>query len=245
MSGHSHWSGIKYKKTIADAQRSKAFSKLSREITVAVREGGENQNFNPRLRSAIEKAKSMKMPADNIERAIKRGTGEIEGSKLESVLYEALGPGGIAIIIEGITDNKNRAINEVKQTLNQNKGKLIREGSIKWMFEKRGVITVKRDEKMIKNKEQQEELELKAIEAGAEDVRWHNNTLDIYTKTDELEKVKNKIEETGIKIQSSSLEWIAKKEIDIPEKDRNDCQKLFEALDRLEVVQEIYSNLKN
>ncbi len=137
MSGHSHFASIKHKKAITDAKRSKIFSKLSREISVAAREGGGDPNFNPKLRTAIEKAKEFDLPAENIERAIKRGTGEIESAKLESVIYEAYGPGGIAIIIEGITDNKNRALAEIKQILNQNGGKLVGEGGVRWMFERK------------------------------------------------------------------------------------------------------------
>lgn len=244
MSGHSHWSGIKYKKSIADAQKSKAFSKLAREITVSVREGGDNQNFNPRLRAAIEKAKSIKMPADNIDRAIKRGMGEIEGSKLESVTYEILGPGGVAIIVDGITDNKNRSLNEIKQILNQNNGKLVSEGSIRWMFEKKGVILVNNKQEIIDNKKR-EEIEIKAIESGAEDTYWQENKLlYIYTKPEELEKVKDNLIREKIKIESSALEWVAKKEIKVDEKTKNSCQKLFEALDNSETVQDIYSNLK-
>lgn len=137
MSGHSHFKSIKYRKGLADKKRGVAFSKLSREITIAVREKGGDPNFNPRLRTAIERAHDFNMPADNIEKAIKRGTGELEGAKLEEVLFEAYGPGGIAIIIEGITDNKNRTLAEIRQTLNQNGGKLIGEGGVRWMFDRK------------------------------------------------------------------------------------------------------------
>jgi len=142
MSGHSHWKSIKYQKTVADAKRSQAFSKLAREITVAAREKGGNPEFNPVLRIAIEKARSINMSTDNIERAIKRGTGEIGGATLEEITLEAYGPGGIAIIIEGITDNRNRTFNEIKQILNQYNGKLVESGSVKWLFERRGCIVI-------------------------------------------------------------------------------------------------------
>ena len=137
MSGHSHWHSIKYQKTAADAKRSKVFSKMAKEIAVAAREGGGNPEFNSKLRLAVEKAKALNMPAENIERAIKRGAGELEGVQLESVIFEAYGPGGIAIIIEGITDNRNRAMGEIKQILNQNGGKLVGEGGVKWLFERK------------------------------------------------------------------------------------------------------------
>jgi len=243
MSGHSHAKTILHKKQITDAKRGKIFSKLSRQISVARREGGANPEMNPKLRLAIEQARSFAMPKDNIERAIKRGSGELKGAKLEEVIFEAYGPEGIAIIIEGITDNKNRALAEIKQTLNQYKGKLVGEGSVKWMFERKGVITLgMRNQGEYRNNK--EELELLAIEVGADDIFWHNDILDIYTKIEDLEKVKKNLEEKGIKIESATLDWVAKEQIEVGEKEKETCQKLFEALDENEAVQEIYSNLK-
>ncbi len=188
MSGHSHWSKVKYKKGVADAKKSQAFSKMARMITVAVREGGADPVTNSKLRLAIELAQRINLPKENIERAIKRGTSEQEGVRLESVLFEAYGPGGIAIIIEGITDNKNRTLGEIRQILNQNGGKLVSEGSVKWMFERKPTVPTQEKE--------------------------------------------------------GCLEWVPKYEIEISEKDKEACQKLFEALDENEAVQEIYSNLK-
>lgn len=183
MSGHSHFSSIKHKKALTDAKRSKVFSKLASQILVAAREKGKDPDTNPRLKIAIEQAKEANMPSDNIERAIKKGTGELASEKLEEFLFEAYGPGGVAIIIEGITDNKNRSLGEIKQTLNQYGGKLVGEGGARWLFER------------------------KAVEQG-------------------------------------SLEWVAKQEMEVPEKDKENLQKLFEALDENDSVQEIYSNLK-
>jgi len=243
MSGHSHWHSIKYQKTAADAKRSKAFSKMARLITIAAREGGGDPSSNSKLRLAVEQAKALNMPKDNIERAIKRGTGELGGEKLEAVTFEAYGPGGIAVIIEGITDNKNRTLGEIKQILNRGGGKLADQGSVKWLFERKGVITINFQ---IPNSkfQKKEELELAAIEAGAEDIYWHNDSLDIYTKPEELEKVKRNLEEKQIKIDSASLDWVAKNTIELDEKTKEACQKLFEALDENEAVQDIYSNLK-
>ena len=184
MSGHSHFKTIKYKKGAADAKRSNLFSKMSREIIIAAKEGGD-VNFNSKLRIAVERAKEYNMPKENIERSIKKGTGQLPGEILESIILEAYGPGGTAIIIEGITDNKNRALGEIKKILIQNNSKLVGEGGVRWMFER------------IINKE------------------------------------------TG------SLEWLAKQDIEISEKDKEACQKLFEDLDENETVQEIYSNFKN
>ncbi len=243
MSGHSHFSSIKHKKATTDAKRSKIFSKLSQLISVAAREKGGEPETNPKLRLAIDQAKAANMPSDNIERAIKKGTGELGGEKLEEVLFEAYGPGGLAIIIEGITDNKNRVLSEVKQILFQYNGKLAGSGSVQWLFERKGCITISPDEQPPENKSK-ESLELTAIESGAQDIYWHNDNLDIYTRPEELEEVRKNLEEKGIKIDSTSLDWIAKEELDLPEKDKESCQKLFEALDENDSVQEIYSNMK-
>jgi len=244
MSGHSHAKTIKREKNITDQKRGQIFSKMARLISVAAKEGGPNPETNSKLKLAIDAAKNYNLPKENIERAIKRATGELPGERLEEVLFEAYGPGGIAIIIEGITDNKNRALGEVKQVLNQKGGKLVGEGAVKWMFERKGCITLRianLDELRIKNKE---EVELKVIEAGAEDLSWHEDTLDIYTKPENLEKVKKSLEEKEIKIEAASLDWVAKEEIEVEEKTKEAAQKLFETLDELDSVQEIYSNLK-
>jgi len=237
MSGHSHWAKIRYSKKLVDTQKGKAFSKMARLITVAAREGGDPEK-NPKLRLAIEKARAINLPRENIERAIKRGTGELAGKTLEEVLFEAYGPGNIALIIEGITDNKNRATSEVKHVLNQYNGKLVGTGSVRWLFERKGVITV------LQKDFKREDIELKVIDAGAEDFLWKENVLEVYTKIGELEKVKKNLIEKGIKIESSTLDWVAKEEILIPEKEKSLAEKLFLALDQADSVQEIYSNLK-
>ncbi len=245
MSGHSHSKTIRHAKNISDQKKGQMFSKLARLISVAVKEGGPNPETNSKLRLAFEMAKEINMPKDNVERAIKRGSGETVEEKLEEVLFEAYGPGGIAIIIEGITDNKNRTLGEIKQVLNQNNGKLVGEGSVKWMFERKGCLTINAQflisNSQIKNKE---ELEMMVIEAGAEDIYWHEELLDVYTKIEDLEKIKKNLEERGIKIDSVSLDWVAKEEVSTDEKTKEACQKLFEALDENEAVQEIYSNMK-
>ena len=187
MSGHSHWKTIKFKKGAADAKKGQVFSKISREIAMAAREGGGDTTFNNKLRMVVEKARAFNMPADNIERAIKKGTGELEGGALESVLFEGYGPGGVAIMVEGITDNKNRTFNEIRQILNQNGGKIVSEGGVQWMFDRKGEITV--------SSENKEEAELAAIEAGADDVALSRDLLDVYTKPEEIEKVKKGLEE--------------------------------------------------
>lgn len=241
MSGHSHWKKVKHKKSITDAKRGQVFSKMARVLAIAAREGGADPETNSKLRLTIEQAKAMNLPKDNIERAIKKGVGETGETRLEEVLFEAYGPGGIAIIIEGITDNKNRALGEIKQILSQHNGKLAGEGSVKWLFERKGVVIIEAENQTPQLKE---ELELKAIESGAEDVLWRNGFLEIYTKVNDLENIKNNLEKQGQKIESVFLAWIAKEEIEIEEKQKQACEKLFESLDESDSVQEIYSNLK-
>lgn len=241
MSGHSKWKNIRYKKELADAKKSKAFSKMARQITIAVREGGADPNLNPKLRLAIDRAKFINLPKETIEKAIKRGTEKLQGARLEKIILEAYGPGNIAIIIEGITDNKNRTLNEIKQILNQHNGKLVSEGAVRWLFERKGVIEVESRKYPDKKREN---LEMIAIESGAEDIYWHNSLLDIYTQPEQLYEVKNNLEQRGIKPESASLDWVAKELISVGEKEKEACQKLFEALDQADSVQEIYSNLK-
>ena len=243
MSGHSHARTIKHQKTITDQKRGQMFSKMARAISIAVKEGGPNPETNTKLKVAIEQAKGFNLPKENIERAIKQATGGAEGANLEEVLFEAYGPGGIAIIIEGITDNKNRTLGEIKQIFTQNNGKLAGSGSVKWMFERKGCLEVQTGRERYKDKKK-EDLELLVIEAGAEDIYWHNDVLDVYTKPEELEKVKKNLEEKGIQAESATLDWVAKEQIELDEKTKEACQKLFEALDENEAVQEIYSNLK-
>ena len=243
MSGHSHFSTIKRKKEVTDAKRGKVFSKLARQILIAAKEKGADPETNSNLRMIIEKAKGLNMPKENIDRAIKKGTGELEGEKLEEIMYEAYGPGGIAIIIEGITDNKNRTLSEIKQTLNQYQGKLADSGSVKWMFERKGAIIL--DKEQTTN---QGDLEMKVIEAGAEDFLWIKQEegvyLEIYTKVEDLEAVKKQLENQGVKIETAGLDWIAKETMKLDNKQKNTAEKLFEELDENDAVQEIYSNFE-
>jgi len=242
MSGHSHAKTVKRQKELDAKKRGKVFSKVTRLISVAVKEGGSNPDTNPKLRLAFETAKKWNMPKENIERAISRMSGESSTESLEEVIFEGFGPGGIAVMVEGITDNKNRTIGEVKQIFNQNQGKLAGEGAVKWLFEKRGAITIKPKEQLkMKNKD---ELELTAIESGAEDIYWYDDTLDVYTKPDDLEAVKQKLEEKEIKVDSTSIDLVPKEEVSLNDADKAACQKLFDALDENDSVQNIYSNLK-
>jgi len=235
MSGHSHFATIKHKKEAEDKKRGKIFSKLSRLISMAAREG-KNPEKNTKLKQAIDEARKFNMPNDNIERAIKRGSGEIEGRDLQEVIYEALAPEGVKMIIEGITDNKNRTFTAIKQVLLKYKGKIAGEGSLKWLFERKGLIIL---ENPLKN----EELELKIIDSGAEDFKWtEEGNIEITTKPEELEKVKEKLKKEGIEIESSSLGWEPKEEVEVKNKEK--YQNLFEDLLNEDDVQEIYSNIK-
>lgn len=238
MSGHSHAKTVARVKNATDEKRSKAFSKMARVIIVVAKEGGGDPNTNSKLRTAIEQARTFNMPKDKIERAIKKGTGEIEGGRLESITFEAYGPNNIAIILEGITDNKNRTLAEVKKILHQYNGKLAGEGSVKWMFKRKGTILVNNEQGTMGK----EELEIDAIDAGAEDILEQDDFVIIYTKPDELEKVKKALEEKSIKIESSSLDWVAKESIEMENKES--LEKLFDALDDNDDIQNIYSNLK-
>jgi len=243
MSGHSHARTVKSKKEADAKKRSQIFSKMTRLISVAVREGGSNPETNAKLRMAIDNARSFNMPNDNIERAIKRVSGEEGGGQLEEFIFEAYGPANTALLIEGITDNRNRALGEVKKILGQYNGKMVKEGAVKWMFERKGCITIDPTSQP-ETLQSKEKLELMVIEAGAEDFEWRNDNLDIYIGVENLETVKGSLEEKGVKISSSALEWKPKEEIDLGEKEKNSCQKLFEALDENDNVQDIYSNLK-
>jgi YebC/PmpR family DNA-binding regulatory protein len=237
MSGHSHFHNIKIKKGAEDAKRSKIFSKLSKEISVAAKDGGSDTTFNAKLRSVVEKAKAMNMPADSIDKAVKKGSGELAGFTYEEYLLEAYGPGGSAVMIEGITDNKNRTLGEIKLIINQKGGKTVNEGGIKWMFEKKGVISL---DAVNKNKE---DLELTAIEAGADDIEWQEDTLYLYTKAEDLEKTKKALEEKGLKIESSNLEWVANESLAAGDDVKEKFQKFYESLDEHDDVQNIYTNI--
>ncbi len=215
------------------------FSKIARMITVAVKEGGGDPNANSKLRMAVEKGRSINMPADNIERAIKKGSGDIEGAKYEEVVFEAYGPGNIAVIIEGVTDNKNRTLSEIKQILERGGGKMVAEGAVRWVFERKGIIALPLPSDLAKK----DDMEMAVIEAGADDISWRDDGLIVYTAVDSLEAVKKKIEGQGLKIESSSWELVAKEYVAVSPKEKEAAEKLFELLDENDAVQEVYSNL--
>ena len=236
MSGHSKWSKIKRKKANADAKRGKIFTKIIREITVAARNGGADPNTNPRLRAAIDVARSVNMPNDNIERATKRGTGELEGQILEEVTYEAYGPHGVAILIETVTDNRNRTTSDIRRILSKHNGNLGSKGSVGWQFHAQGIISV--DAK----KYEEDTIIAYALEGGASDVKQEEDIHQIIVSTEDFMKFKNILENNNIEILSSELTKIPQSTVTLSEKEAEKALKLYELLDDLDDVQHVYAN---
>lgn len=242
MSGHSHAKNVKATKDAAAKKRSKHFAKINRLILIAVREGGPNPELNSKLKAAIDRAREYNMPNSNIEKTIKRASGDLEKDQLKEFLFEAYGPGKVAILIEGITDNRNRALDTIKQILKKYNGKLVQKGSINWKFERRGCIKINKEEQK-EDFQDKDTLELTVIDAGAEDISWQEDILMVYTKPSDTEPTKKALEESGIKTKSTSLIWKPKNLADVEESKKESCEKLFEDLDDNDDIQEIYSNL--
>lgn len=237
MGGHSHWSQIKRQKGVSDARRGQLFTKLSREITVAAREGGGDPNVNPRLRLAIERARENNMPADTIKRAIERGTGGGEGAPaLQEIVFEGYGPGGVAMMIQTLTDNRNRTVSEVRTVLSRGGGSLGESGSVAWQFESKGVITLEVGEA------DPEEVALAAIDAGAEDVRVEDSLVEVYTAPTDLDRVRRHLQEAGLSISSAELSMVPKNTLTLDEKTAVQVLRLLDQLEELDDVQKVYSN---
>ncbi|HEX7077681.1 MAG TPA: YebC/PmpR family DNA-binding transcriptional regulator [Candidatus Eisenbacteria bacterium] len=238
MSGHSKWATIKRKKAAIDAKRGKVFTKYIKEIIVAARAGGGDQNANPRLRTAVLGAKSVNMPADNIDRAIKKGTGELEGVHYEEVTYEGYGPGGIAILMESLTDNRNRTTGELRHLLTKSGGRMAEAGAVQWMFHVKGQIAVPRSAV-----EEDTLLEL-VLDAGAEDVGTDDpDHYEITTPLAQFEAVKSALADKGITITSAEIAKVPQSVISLSEKDAEQALKLMEALEDHDDVQRVSSNL--
>lgn len=239
MSGHNKWSGIKHRKGAQDAKRANVFTKVARNITLAAKQGGGNPDSNFQLKLAIDQARAVNMPKDNIERAIKKGTGELkDGTEIEEVMYEAYGPGNVAMLIKCATDNRNRTVSEVKTILTKNGGKMVPEGSVAFMFGQFGDIEV-----AVSEDGDPYELELIAIEAGAEDTAYAGDSLSVYTKIDQLQSVKENLEKTGLQIEGAGPVYLPMQKTEISGDDKLDYEKLLEKLDENDDVQEIYDNL--
>lgn len=236
MSGHSKWATIRRKKEKLDSARGKAFSKLIKEITIAARMGGGDESANPRLRVAISTAKAANMPANNIERAVKKGTGELPGVSYEEVTYEAYGPGGIALLIEILTDNKNRCVSEIRHMVSKHGGNMAEAGAVNWMFDRVGLILVQASDV------DEDTLIMEALEAGAEDVKHDGDYYSVTTRPENIEDVKGKLEEAGINNESAEVAMIPQTYVPVEGKHVKQVLRLMENLDDHDDVQKVWSN---
>lgn len=236
MSGHSRWSTIKHKKAANDSRRGKLFSKLIKEVTAAARISGGDVDMNPRLRTAIAAAKSSNVPSDNIEKAIQRGTGELEGTTYEEITYEGYGPGGVAMMIEVLTDNRNRAVAEVRHALTKHEGRIGERGCVAWVFDKRGLIVVAPDSI------DEEELFLIAAEAGAEDVTASEVGIEILTPFEMFDSVLTAVQETSANVQLAEISMLPQNTVKLEGKEAERMLRLMDALDDLDDVQKVYAN---
>lgn len=236
MSGHSKWATIKRKKASTDAKRGKIFTQIIKEITIAAKLGGGDPNGNPRLRLAVDKAKSSNMPADNIKRAIMKGTGELPGVSYEDVTYEAYGPGGVALIIESVTDNKNRTVSELRHLLERNNGKLATVGSVAWSFHRKGVIQIP------KSNYTEDDILTIILDAGADDLKVEDDFYEVKTTPEAFEHVKKALEANNIIIESAELSLLPENLVKVEGKDAEQVLRLMEALEEHDDVQNVYPN---
>jgi YebC/PmpR family DNA-binding regulatory protein len=237
MSGHSKWSTIKRKKGAEDAKRGKIFTRLAREITVAARSSGD-PNANPTLRMAVERARAANMPKDNIERAIKKGTGELEGGNEEELTYEAYGPHGIPILIKCVTDNRNRTLADIRKIFNRHGGNMAEAGAVSWMFEIKGYLAIER------TRQDPDEVFMTAVDAGADDVQISDEWFEIYTPADELHSISNTLASNGLTVAEAQLSQVPKNEIELGPKETVQVMGVIEALEELDDVDQVYSGLK-
>ena len=237
MSGHSKWSSIKHQKGVTDARRGQLFTKLTREIIVAVRQGGSSSESNFRLRLAIQRARDNNMPTDNIERAIKRGSGTLEGVTLVEMVLEGYGPGGVAILVQALSDNRNRTLQDVRNAFTRSGGSLGETGCVAWLFNLNGLITIEPEGL------DTEELAMQAIDTGAEDVKIENDSVEIYTKPEELEIVRTALGQKNLPIVSAELSMTPKTMVELEEKAALQTLKLLDKLEALDDVQHVFSNI--
>jgi YebC/PmpR family DNA-binding regulatory protein len=237
MSGHSKWHSIKHQKAVTDARRGQLFTKLTREIIVAVRNGGPNPDNNVSLRLAIQRARDASMPSDNIERAIRRASGATEGANLVEMVLEGYGPGGSAILVEALSDNRNRTIQAVRNVFSRGGGSLGEAGCVAWQFEPKGIVAVQTDN------EDTEELALRAIDAGAEDVTVESGVVEVYTRPEELEKVRAALEEGNIPVSSAELSMVPKATLELDEKAAMQTLRMMDKLEELDEIRRVSSNV--
>ena len=238
MSGHSKWANIKHRKASQDAKRGKTFTRIGKEITVAAKQGGKDPETNFRLRSLIDKARAANMPIDNIERSIKRGTGELPGVSYEEQTYEGYGPEGSAVIVECLTDNKNRTVAALRHLFSISAGNLAETGSVNWMFNKRGVIRTNKG-----NLTEDDFIE-QLMDFDIDDISIDGNTVTISVNVKQLDMVKKVLKDTGHKIESADVEWVAKTLVEVPESKEDKVITFLEKIEDMDDVQNVYSNLK-
>ncbi len=236
MSGHNKWSTIKHKKGAADAKRGKIFSKIIKEISIAARMGGGDADGNPRLRTALNAARMANMPKENVDRAIKRGTGELEGVNYEEITYEGYGPGGVAVLAEALTDNKNRTVAEIRHIFDKYNGNLGETGCVNWIFEKKGMIVIP-----LTGLTEDEVMEL-ALENGAQDVSAEEDTFEITTAPTDFEAVRKAVEDKGWKIEEAEITMIPQNSVKLEGKKAEQMLKMMDALDDHEDLQKVYAN---
>jgi YebC/PmpR family DNA-binding regulatory protein len=236
MSGHSKWASIKHKKAAQDAKRGKIFTKVIRELSIAARIGGGEPDTNPRLRKAIADAKAVNMPADNIKRAIMKGTGQLEGVSYEEIAYEGYGPGGVAIYVEALSDNKNRTVSELRHIFTRNNGHIGESGCVAWMFNRKGYIVVEQE------KASEDKLLEIILDAGAEDLREDGSNYEIFTPPEEFEAVVNALKEHNIELAASNLGYIPQNYVKLEGKQAQQLLKLMEELEDHDDVQNVWAN---
>jgi YebC/PmpR family DNA-binding regulatory protein len=236
MSGHSKWHTIKHKKGAADAKRGKIFTRLIKELTVAARGGGGDPDMNPRLRTIVAEAKANNMPRENIDRAIRRGTGEEPGVSYEEITYEGYGPGGVALLVQTLTDNKNRTVGEIRHTFTKNNGNMAAENSVAWMFSRKGQLIIEKD------KADEEKLLNAALEAGADDVNDDGSVWEVTCAPESFEAVRDAIKAIGVEPASAEVAMVPQNYIKLQGKDAQAMLKLFEALDDQDDVQHVWAN---
>lgn len=237
MSGHSKWATIKHKKAATDAKRGNLFTQLAREVTIAAREGGGNIEFNFRLRLAVDKAKGANMPKENIERAIKRGTGELKGEELEEITYEAYATNGVALMIQVLTDNRNRIVSELRRVLTRQGGSMAEAGSVAWQFDRKGYIAV------TPNGKDADSIFEAAVEAGAEDVVISEDLVEVFTAPENFQEVRQALEDIGSDFDTVEFSLVPKATLELGDEDTLKIMNLIDLLEELDDVQHVYSNL--
>lgn len=236
MSGHSKWATIKHKKAATDARRGKIFTKLIRELTIAARTGGSDPNSNPRLRTAIAAAKNENMPNDNIERAIQRGTGQLEGESLEEVMFEGYGPGGVGVLVQVVTSNRNRVVSEIRHMFSKNGGNLAETGAVGWMFNRKGDIVVPKD------LADEDKMMGIVLDAGAEDLRDDGSAWEVVSPPEAMERVREALVAAGINPSSAEVSWLPQNYVKLSGSQAQQMLRMVEALEEHDDVQHVYAN---